>query len=155
VGVFDAEARELHLGVAVGHVVPIGVGVEQQVRRVGDPDAACADSHRRGDVQSRQYILTAFVAAVAIPVLEHRDDVVATYALGRGQWHAVEARTQVVVVLDDADAGGELVLAILHHPEAPARVPRHEERLLDVGLGRHEFDAQAFAQAESGQRVGG
>ena len=42
VGVFDAEAGEMHLGVAVGAVGAIAVGIEEKIRRIQDPHAAAA-----------------------------------------------------------------------------------------------------------------
>ena len=53
VRVFHAEAGEQHLGIAVGHVVAIAIGIEQQVRRLADIDAAVADRQGRGQVQAR------------------------------------------------------------------------------------------------------
>ena len=51
VGVLHAEAGEQHLGVAVGHVVAVAVGVEEQVRRLQDEDAAVAEGQAAGEVQ--------------------------------------------------------------------------------------------------------
>ena len=53
VRVFHAEAGEQHLGIAVGHVVAVAVGIEQQVRRLADVDAAVADGQGRGQIQAR------------------------------------------------------------------------------------------------------
>ena len=46
-GVLHAEAGEQDLGVAVGHVVAVAVGVEQQVGRLEDVDAAVAERQAR------------------------------------------------------------------------------------------------------------
>ena len=53
VGVLHAEALEQHLGVAVGHVVVVLVGVEEQVRGLDHEDAVVAQRHARRQVQAR------------------------------------------------------------------------------------------------------
>src|SRR5690606_5033674 len=57
VGVLDAEASEPNLGIGVGHVVAIGVGIEQEVGRIGHPDASVADGDGGGDVEAGDDIL--------------------------------------------------------------------------------------------------
>ena len=47
VRVLHAEAGEQHFGVAVGHVVAVAVGVEEQVRGLQDEDAAVAERRAR------------------------------------------------------------------------------------------------------------
>ena len=51
VGVFHAEAGQEHLGIAVGPVVVVAVGIEEQVRRLEDEDAAVAEGQPARQVQ--------------------------------------------------------------------------------------------------------
>ena len=51
VGVFHAEAGQEDLGVAVGAVVAVAVGVEEQVRRLDDEDAAITERQAAGEVE--------------------------------------------------------------------------------------------------------
>ena len=55
--VLHAEAGEQHFGVAVGHVVAVLVGVEEQVRRLDDVDAAVADAEPGRQVQPGDEVL--------------------------------------------------------------------------------------------------
>ena len=57
VGVLHAEAGEQHFRVAVGHVVAVAVGVEEQVGRLQDEDAAVAEREAGGEVQPGDEVL--------------------------------------------------------------------------------------------------
>ncbi len=52
VGVLKAEAGQEHLGVAVGPVVAVSIGIEEQVRGLADEDAAVTDGQAGGQVQA-------------------------------------------------------------------------------------------------------
>ena len=69
VGVFHAEAGQEHLGIAVGPVVAVAVGVEQQVRRLEDEHAAVAEGQPAGQVQPGHEVAGAVGPAVAVGVL--------------------------------------------------------------------------------------
>jgi len=77
VSVFEAEAGEVDDGIAVGDVVAVFVGIEEQVRRVGDPDAAAADEAGGGDVQAVDEGFDFAEGAVAFFIFEDGDFVVA------------------------------------------------------------------------------
>lgn len=68
VRVFHAKTLEQHLGLAVRHVVAVLIGIEQQVRRLTDVDAAVADSQGRSEVQAGDEVFDAIGAAVAVGI---------------------------------------------------------------------------------------
>src|SRR5688500_4709970 len=72
-GVFHAEAGEQHFGVAVRHIVAVGVGIEEQVRDVEDKDAPVSEFHSGNQVQPVQEIFELVGAAVAIDIFENRN----------------------------------------------------------------------------------
>src|SRR5690606_4984968 len=51
-GVLHAKPREQNLGIAVGHVVSVVVGIEQQIRHVDYKHAAMAKGQTGGQIQS-------------------------------------------------------------------------------------------------------
>ena len=75
VRVLEPEAGEQDLGIAVGPVVVVAVGVEEQVRRLADEDAAVTDRQARGQVQALDEDLDRVGPAVAVGVLEDLDPV--------------------------------------------------------------------------------
>ena len=75
VRVLKPEAREQDLGVAVGPVVVVPVGIEQQVRSLADEHAAVPDGQRRGQVQALDEDLVRIGPAVAVGVFEDLDPV--------------------------------------------------------------------------------
>ncbi len=56
-GVFHSETREEHFGIAIGNVVVIAVGIEEEIRNIEDEDAAVTKGDARRQVQSRYEIL--------------------------------------------------------------------------------------------------
>ncbi len=86
-GVLHAEAGEQDLGLAVGHVVAVAVGVEQEVGHLEDVDAAVAERQPRAEVQTGDEVREAVGPAVAVGVLADRDPVGAL----RAPWVAVRA----------------------------------------------------------------
>ena len=73
-----------------------------------------------------------YLAPASNPDLQH--------AMRRRLGHLVELRAQVLVVAHDLQPGGKLILEILHHPQATARVPTDLQRLRHVRFARHEID---------------
>ena len=65
VGVFEAEAGEPHFRRAVGDVVPVGIRVEQEVRRVHHPHSAVAAHRGVGHVEPIEENRALVVHAVA------------------------------------------------------------------------------------------
>ena len=88
-GVFHAEAREQNFRIAIRNVIAIAIGVEEEIGRLYDEDAAMTDGHAGGEVQSRNEVLDFAVAAVPVNVFENRDLVSAARTSGRGLGNAV------------------------------------------------------------------
>ena len=115
-------AVEDHLGLAVGGVVAVAVGQEQEVRRGADPDPAEAELEA-GDVgPPLPEDLARVEVAVAVAVLEDED----------------------AVALADirVEPGG--VAVALGDPEPAPVVEGHGDRLADVGLAGEEGDGEAL-----------
>ncbi len=70
-------------GVAVGHVVVVGVAIKKQVGRLRDEHAAVAERHSRSQIEPAEKGLGPIHHAVAVGVLENGDDVVAAGTFGR------------------------------------------------------------------------
>ena len=50
--VFKAKATEQHFRIAVRHIIPIAIGIEEQIRRLQDVSAAIPQSKPTGQVQT-------------------------------------------------------------------------------------------------------
>ena len=53
VRVFYSESRQMNLWIAIRHVVAISIRIEQEIRRIENPNSAPPLNKRRGDVQPR------------------------------------------------------------------------------------------------------
>ena len=85
VRVFKPEAGEADLRVAIGHVVVVAIGIEEQERRVHHPDSAAPALDRGGDAQPIDERLLLPENAVAIRVLEDRNLVMRRVLVRRRQ----------------------------------------------------------------------
>ena len=101
----------------VGLAVAVGVAEEEDVGRIGDPDAAVADGDPRGDVQPVGEDGELVGLAVAVGVFEDLD--------------AVAARARLAARVFEA----------LGDPDPPALVERHRDGVDDVGLAGDDLDA--------------
>ena len=117
----DGEPVEHDLGRAVGDVVPIPVGDEEQPRRAEQPDApeAVLDAGEHLDLvgEHRATVET----AVGVGVLEDQD------AIAMAEVEPIR-RVGIGVVLGD--------------PEPAPTVPGHGDRVLHVRLGREDRDPE-------------
>ena len=149
VEVLQAEAFQVHRRGTVGHVVPIRVRVEEQIRGIQHPDAAAPGQCRAADVQSSDEVLLSLVAAVAVPVFQDGDPVPARDMTGwrRGR-KAVVLDAPEAVMGNDLQAGGEGKLEILNHPDPPPFVEGHVQRLPDLRLGGDGVQLKRGRQGE-------
>ena len=147
VGVFEAEAGEMHHRRAVRDVVAIGVRIEQQVRRVHHPDAAVGADGRVGHVEAILEDRVLVVDPVALRRFVDGDDVGALVVMGRRRRDAVVMRAVILVAADHVHAGGVRILAVLRDPEAAAGVEAEVRRLGDLRLGQQEVDRQVRRRA--------
>jgi hypothetical protein len=120
----SSPAVEDDLRLAVGHVVAVFVGNEEQVRGAGDPDAAVA-------------VLYPGQRVALVP--EDRALVVAAVAVGVFKDHHA-------VAVFHFEVGIRITLA---HPHAAAIVEGHGDRLADVGLAGKESDVEAVGDGDS------
>ena len=150
-GVFHAEAGEQDLGVAVGHVIAVAVGIEEQVGDLEDVDAAVAERQPGAQVQPGHEVLEAVGAAVAVRVLADGDPVVPSGPL---RWRFGDAgidRARPAVHLHSLEPGGCRVLQVLDGPEPAAVVELDEDRLANVRLGRVEVHGQSVGRHHPGR----
>ena len=148
VRVFQAEPLKVDLRVAVGHVVVVPVGIEEQVRRVEHPDASAAAQRRRGDVQPVHERLVPVEDAVAVGVFVNRDLVSAANMMRRRRRHLVIDGAPDAVVAEHLEPGRERVLQILHDPEPAALVEAQAHRLADDRLGQDQIDLRGRREPE-------
>ena len=151
--VFQAEALQMNFGIAVGQVVMILVGVVQQVRRVHHPHAVAVEGTARGDVQAVHKRLVLVEHSVTVGVFVDRDLVETRLPLRRRRRNFVIDRSQERIAAEHLQPRGIRVLQVLHDPQPPPLVPRHEERLLDVRLGQHQFQLVIVRHRECFQRL--
>src|SRR6185503_12454331 len=71
-GIFQAEAREVHFRLNVRNVVAVPIGIKQKVRWIEHPDPAAPWQRAGGNVQSGHEILVRFINAIPILVFEDR-----------------------------------------------------------------------------------
>ena len=100
VRILETEAFEVHFGRAVGTVVAIAVGVEEEVGRIEHPDAATTDGERCGDVQAAEESGMPVVDAVPVGVFVDGDAVLSWRALGRRKGGLVVDRPEMLVATD-------------------------------------------------------
>ena len=111
---------------AVGLAVAVGVVEEPDVGDAEGDDAVLVGIEADGDVQAVGEDGHLVGAAVAVGVLEDADRVAARAVVG----------------------GGVGILGRAGDPEPAPGVERHVHRLLDLGLGGEELDAEAGRQVE-------
>ena len=135
--ILHAEARQMHDGIGIGHIVAVLVGIEQKIGRVQDPQSAPAADKRGGDIEALDEDLMAVETAVAVGVFVDADAVRALGTLGRRFGNFVINRPPEFVLADHFQTGGIRVLAILHHPQSAALVEVQKDRLANGGFGKH------------------
>ena len=143
------------LGVAVRHVVAIGIGVEKEMRRLHHPQPAMAAHHGVRHVQPVEHHAMFVESAVAIRVLMHGDDVAPAIVVRRRGRDAVEARTVEAVAAHHLQAGGKRILAVLRDPHAPAFVEADVRRLRDQRLAQDQVRREIGRRLHLRERLGG
>ena len=154
VSVLKAEAGEMHDGIAVGDVVVVRFGVEQEVGRVQHPHAAAAALDRGGDVQAVHKGGLPVEHTIVAGALVDGDFVPPPDMMGRWQRYLVVDGAPIIVVADDLESGGFGVLEVLHDPHAAAFVEIKKQRLCHGGFGQQRFQLQLGRNAESLQGLG-
>ncbi len=81
VRILQSEPREVHHRVAIGNVIPVGIGIEQQIRRVEYPDPPATGDKGCRNIESRDDILVGVVRSVGVGVLEDGDLVRSRYMM--------------------------------------------------------------------------
>ena len=155
VRVFEAEPLEMHGRVAIGTIVVIAVGIEQQVRRLQHPQPVAIKGEGRTEAQPFDKDAMLVVATIAIGVFMNRDAIEPGKMPGGWGGNAVVNRAEKLVPRDHLQPGGIGVLNELADPEPTAGVPLDAERLPNVGLGDRHFQFQVIGQLEQGERGGG
>ena len=129
VGVFHAEARQEHLGIAVGPIVAVAVRIEEQVGDLDDEHAAIAECQAAGQVEPGDKIMGTIGAAVAVGVLEDRDAVRPLGPARRRIGNAVVDRPRIAIDGNPLQPGGIRILHVLNDPEPAPVVKLDGDRL--------------------------
>ena len=129
VGVVVSPAVQQDLWRAVGHVVAVGIGNEQEVRRRTDPHPTEANLQRTDEVEALAKHRPLVEGIVAVGVFEDQDPVAGFF--GRHP-HGIGVG--------------------LGHPQAATVVEGHRNRLPHLGLGGEQLHGEAWRH---GHRLGG
>jgi hypothetical protein len=140
--VLHAEAGEQHFGIAVGHVVVVAVGIEQEIRDVEHEDAAVAERDARRQVQSADEVLGPVDASIAVGIFQNRDPIGSFRPPRRRLGNPVVDGPRIAVDLHPLESGRIGILQILHDPQPAPIVEFDANRLADMRLGRHEIDGK-------------
>jgi hypothetical protein len=89
VGILHAEALEQHLRVAVGHVVAVAIGIEEEVRHLQDKDAAMAERDAAGEIEVLDEVPGFGRPTRVVETFEDGDAVCPLGPFGRRLRHAV------------------------------------------------------------------
>ena len=154
VRILDAEPLEQDLRIAVGHVVPVTIGIEEEVGRVEDEHAATSAGERRRDRQAVDERAVTVVHAVTVGVLVERDAIPARHVPRRRLRRAVVHGPQKRIPTHGGETGGVRILAVVHHPEPAPLVEVEEEGLADLRLGEHGLDDEVVRHVEPRERLG-
>ena len=154
VRVLKTEAGEMHHRGAVGNVIAVGIGVEQQVRRIHHPDAAMGAHGGIGHIQPVLEDRMLIVDPVALRRLMDGDDIGAAVMVRRSRRHAVVVRAIILIAADHVHAGGIGILAILRDPKPAAGVETEVRRLGDLRLRKQEIHREIGRRAHLGVGVG-
>ena len=148
-GVLEPEAGQEHLRVAVGPVVAVPVGVEQQIRRLADEDAAVTNGQPGSQVQAVDEDLRLVGPAVAVGIFEDLDPVGASRAARRRVGHPVVLGAKILVDGDRLQPRRIGILQVLDDPEPAALVEAGRKRLPHHRLGREDLDVEPSAARPS------
>ena len=122
VGILKAEAGQEHLGVAVGPIIAVSIGIEEEIRGLADEDAAMTDRQAGGQVQAVDEDLLLVGTAVAIGVFEDLDPVGAPRAARRRVGHPVILGAKILVDRDRLQPRRVGILQVFDDPEPAALV---------------------------------
>src|SRR5262249_1590132 len=135
---FQAEAGQEDVRVAIGHVVAIAVGVEEEIRSLKNEDASVAERERTAEVQSGDKVVSRAIG------FDDRESIGPLGTLWRRIRDAIVNRPRVAIDLHPLEAGRVGVLQVLHHPKSSAVIEFDRNRLADGGFTGHESYVEAI-----------
>jgi hypothetical protein len=143
------KAAEEHFRVSVGHVVPIPVRVEEQVRRIEDevPAAPVLDGGANIQAIEEDAVFVEATVAVGVFVIEIRSRT--AHAAWRRIGHLVVDRAPVVIVADHFQPRRLRILPVFDDPHTTVLVEVQEDRLRDVRLGEDEVPREIRIHPET------
>ena len=148
-GILDAEALEMDDRIAVGAIVPVGIGIEEEVGRLEDPQAPGIESEARDEAQAIDENPMFFGDPVAVGILVEGDLVETAVVVGRGGRHLVVDAPQEGIAADHRQPRRLGVLDELGHPDPAPGIPLHREGLTDRRLGKDQIDAEILRHPEA------
>ena len=145
----------MDLRIAVGPIVPIGVGIEEEVRRLENPQPGGIEREARDEAQAIDENAVFFHDPVAIDVLVERNPVETAVVVRRRGRHLVVDAPQEGVAADHRQPRRLRVLDELGHPDPATGIPFHRQRLPDVRFGEDQIDAEILRHPKPPPLVGG
>ena len=146
--VLQTEAREMHRGRSIRHVIAIAIGIEEQIRRVHDPDTIATGQDGIGHVQSINEHLVLVERAIAIRVFVNGNHITAAIMIRRRRRNLVVVGAVILVAAEHLHAGGIRILTILRDPEPAARVIAQVRRLRDERFMQQLLDDEIIGGFE-------
>ena len=154
-GIFDAEALQMDDRIAVGLIVPVGIGIEEEVRGLEDPQAPGIEGEARDEAQAIDENAVFFHDPVAVGILMEGDPVETAVVVGGGGRHLVVDAPQEGVAADHRQPRRLRVLDELGRPDPAPGIPLHREWLTDRRFGEDQIDAEILRHPKPAPLVGG
>ena len=136
--VLHAKAGEQNDRVAIGNVIAVLIGVEEQIRRLDDVEASVAEAKAGREVQVGQKVLGLGVFAILVRFGKDGDAIDTFGTLGRRFRHAVPDRSQILVLLQRLQTGRIRILQVLQNPQTAPVIKLHAQRLPDERFGSNQ-----------------
>ena len=119
----------MNFGIAIWNVVTIFIGIEQQIRRIENPQASTSLNKRCRNIQPIDECLVFVVDPVTIGVFVDGDLVFSLHAMRRRIGYLVVNGSPPLILAKQRQTSRFGVLQILHHPQTTPLVKIHEQRL--------------------------
>src|SRR5690606_31820178 len=126
----------------IGDVISVAFGIDEQIRRVQNPDPSSSELHTRNNIQASKKVFVPVENPISVGVFENRYLVCAGCVMRGRRRNTVENRPQVTIVLDDLKSCRKGILQVLDDPKPTSFVKADIEWLADHGFAGHDIHRQ-------------
>ena len=145
-GILHAKPLEQHSGWTVGNIVPVAVGIEEQIGNLQDKNTAISEGQPGGQVQPVNEIPGPIGPAIAVGVLENRDPVGST---GPPRWrlgNTVVDSPRPAIDFHPLQPGRVGILQVLDRPQPATIVALDQDRLPHHGLAGEQLHLETLGE---------